>query len=151
MIRYEKGTASVSLVDQLEEDRDAILDDLRLHLLHAHQRMKKQADIHQHHEEFKVGDLVFIKLRPYRQSSLARRRFEKLSPRFYGPFQVLKTIGKVAYKLDLPQDARIHSTFYISYFTFLSFIRQGVTFLFLNFCLSSILLIWSWLWNQNSS
>ena len=151
MIRYEKGTATVSLVDQLLEDRDAILDDLRLHLLRAHQRMKKQADIHRHHEEFKVGDLVFIKLRPYRQSSLARRRFEKLSPRFYGPFQVLKTIGKVAYKLDLPQDARIHSTFYISHFTFLNFIRQGVTFLFLNFCLSNTLLIWSWLWNQNRS
>ena len=84
MIRYEKGAALVSLVDQLLEDRDAILDDLRLHLLRAQQRMKKQADIHRHHEEFKVGDLVFIKLRPYWQSSLARRRFEKLSPCFYG-------------------------------------------------------------------
>ena len=41
MIQYEKGTTSVSLVDQLLEDRDAILDDLRLHLHHAHQRMKK--------------------------------------------------------------------------------------------------------------
>ena len=44
LIRYEQGVASISLVEQLMEDRDAILDDLRMQLLHAQQRMKLQAD-----------------------------------------------------------------------------------------------------------
>lgn len=35
LIRYEQGAALVSLVEQLMEDRDAILDDLRMQLLRA--------------------------------------------------------------------------------------------------------------------
>ncbi|KAL5570094.1 hypothetical protein UlMin_026669 [Ulmus minor] len=51
LIRFERGTASVSLVEQLMEDRDAILDDLRMQLLRAQQRMKLQADQKRHHVE----------------------------------------------------------------------------------------------------
>ena len=38
----------------------------------------------------------------------------KLSPRYYGPFQILKKVGKVSYKLDLPLDSRLHPTFHVS-------------------------------------
>ncbi|KAH9650018.1 hypothetical protein KPL70_026202 [Citrus sinensis] len=114
LIRYEQGAASVSLVEQLMEDRDAILDDLRMQLLRAQQRMKLQADQKRHHVEFHAGDLVFLKLRPYRQRSLAQRKFEKLAARYYGPFKVLQRIGKVAYKLELPQTAKLHPVFHVS-------------------------------------
>jgi hypothetical protein len=40
---------------------------------------------------------------------------EKLSPRYIGPFPILKKCGTVAYKLDLPPSlARVHSIFYLS-------------------------------------
>nr|GEV89504.1 putative reverse transcriptase domain-containing protein [Tanacetum cinerariifolium] len=38
----------------------------------------------------------------------------KLNPRHVGPFKVLGVIGKVAYKLDLPEElSRVHNTFHV--------------------------------------
>jgi hypothetical protein len=89
-------------VEQVLNDRDEALDELKFHRLRAQQRIKVQADKHRRDLEFSVGDLVFLKIRPYRQKCLAKRLNEKLAPRYYGPSAVLERIGKVAYKLDFP-------------------------------------------------
>ncbi|GKE57685.1 hypothetical protein Tco_1496870 [Tanacetum coccineum] len=39
----------------------------------------------------------------------------KLNPRYIGPFKILKRVGLVAYKLELPKElSNVHSTFRIS-------------------------------------
>lgn len=42
------------------------------------------------------------------------RRNLKLAQRYYGPFQVLKRNGNVAYNLDLPKESRIHLVLHVS-------------------------------------
>ena len=91
-----------------------ILDELKANLVHAQERMKADADERRRDVHFKKGDMVFLKLQPYRCRSLAIRPNEKLSPRFYGPFEIEDKVGKVAYRLILPPMARIHPVFHVS-------------------------------------
>ncbi|KAL2506034.1 Ribonuclease H-like domain containing protein [Abeliophyllum distichum] len=76
--------------------------------------MKNVADAKRRDVQFDIGDLVYLKIRPYRRKSLASRPNEKLAPRFYGPFEIEKKIVPVAYKLALPTTCNIHSVFHVS-------------------------------------
>lgn len=76
--------------------------------------MKQQADKGRIEREFSVGDSVYVKLQPYVQTSVATRANHKLSFKYFGPFPIVQRVGKVAYKLQLPDSAVIHPVFHVS-------------------------------------
>ena len=57
---------------------------------------------------------MYLRLQSDKQKSLAYRGKWKLSPRHFGPIQVLQRVGEVAYKLALPDERKIQRVFHVS-------------------------------------
>nr|GEY76856.1 putative reverse transcriptase domain-containing protein [Tanacetum cinerariifolium] len=75
---------------------------------------KEYADLKRKPMEFQVGDKVILKVLPWK-GVVRFGKQGKLNPRYVGPFKVLENIGKVAYKLELPEElSRVHNTFHVS-------------------------------------
>jgi hypothetical protein len=87
---------------------------LRAQLLRAQQRMKTYADKNRTERHFAVGEQVLLKLQPYAQQSVVNRPYPKLSYKYFGPYKILERIGAVAYKLELPDTAKVHPVFHVS-------------------------------------
>jgi hypothetical protein len=55
--------------------------------------MKQQVDKGLSERQFVEGDQVFLRLQPYKKNSLKVDHFQKLAPKFYGPYTYLKHMG----------------------------------------------------------
>ncbi|KAL4018588.1 hypothetical protein IC575_022188 [Cucumis melo] len=113
-------------LETMLKERDLALNAIKENLCTAQNGRKKMADQKRIELKFKVEDEVYLKLRPYRQHSLARKKCEKLAPRYYGPYRIKEEIGKVAYRLELPLEATIHDVFHISQLKLKLGKQQGV-------------------------
>lgn len=113
LLPVEDTTIQTDAATMLAE-RQQQLDKLKSHLAAAQLRMKLQADKNRTEKEYQVGEQVLLKLQPYAQSSLVNRPYPKLAFKFFGPYKILERIGKVAYKLDLPDSSAIHPVFHVS-------------------------------------
>ncbi|KAM2056925.1 hypothetical protein FF2_029171 [Malus domestica] len=111
---YMQGTTVIHSVDKALQDCDTLLRLLHANLQLAQNRMKQTYDKGRTEREFKVGEWVYLKLQLYRQQSVTTWQFNKLTPKFYGPFQVKARIDSIAYHLILPHDSKIHHVFHVS-------------------------------------
>jgi ribosomal protein L21E len=87
---------------------------IRESLLKAKDRMRKYANRRRKEREFEEGDMVYLRIQPYRHTSLSLHRSLKLHSKYYGPYRVLKRIGEVAYRLLLPPGTQLHPVFHVS-------------------------------------
>ena len=85
-----------------------------MNLCAAQERMRWFANQKRVERFFAVGDRVYLRLQPYKQTSVHNKKLGKLALRYYGPFKVLQKIGEVCYKLDLPLGSLIHPVFHVS-------------------------------------
>ena len=75
---------------------------IRERLKAAQDRWKSYADNRRRPIEFEVGDFVMLKVSPWKGVFRFKNK-GKLSPRFIGPFKILKRVGEVVYVLELPE------------------------------------------------
>ncbi|KAI3682757.1 hypothetical protein L1987_82984 [Smallanthus sonchifolius] len=77
-------------------------------------RQKSYADKRRKPLEFQVGDMVLLKVSPWKGVICFGKR-GKLNPHYVGPFKRVKRIGPVAYQLDLTEGlSGVHDVFHVS-------------------------------------
>ncbi|GJY14660.1 putative reverse transcriptase domain-containing protein [Tanacetum coccineum] len=109
----EVGDSQLTGPELIRDTTEKIVQ-IKSHLLAARSRQKSYADKRLKPLEFEVGDMVLLKVSPWKGVVRFGKR-GKLSPRYIGPFKVLARIGHVAYTLELPKELKgIHSTFHVS-------------------------------------
>ena len=85
--------SSLEVVDTELLTREEILTQLKHNSMKAQKKMKHQAYEHKRDLTFQVGDLVMVKLHPYKKHSLSQRLNSKLCHKYYGPYLVIHRIG----------------------------------------------------------
>ncbi|MCO5577086.1 hypothetical protein L7F22_030908 [Adiantum nelumboides] len=104
-----KVEASKQMLDEMEAQTKPIRKDIQA----AQDRQKHYADKDRSERTFKLGDRVFLRVKP-KQSYLSLGKLKKLSPRYCGPYEIVKVISDQAYKLRLPPNLKVHDVFYVS-------------------------------------
>nr|GEW74729.1 putative reverse transcriptase domain-containing protein [Tanacetum cinerariifolium] len=118
--KWERITMDFSEVGDIQLTGPILIHDttekivqIKNRLLAARSRQKSYADKRLKPLEFKVGDMVLLKVSPWKGALRCGKR-GKLSPRYIGPFKILARVGPIAYTLELPEELKgIHSTFHV--------------------------------------
>ena len=75
--------------------------------------MKARQDQSRRDVEYAVGDWAWLRLHHRAALGITPSTPSKLAPQFYGPFQIVARISTVAYRLRLPEHAKIHDVFHV--------------------------------------
>jgi Chromo (CHRromatin Organisation MOdifier) domain len=105
--------AASNYIDHLQTVLATAKDNLRT----AQDHQANYANRHRREELFTVGDQVMLSAANIELATNVKRPSHKLLQRSLGPYEVIKVISDVAYKLNLPATLKIHPVFHVSLLT----------------------------------
>ncbi|GJR53794.1 putative reverse transcriptase domain-containing protein [Tanacetum coccineum] len=109
----EVGDSQLTGPELIRDTTETIVQ-IKNRLLIGRSHQKSYTDRRTKPLEFEVGDMVLLKVSPWKGVVHFRKR-GKLSPRYIGSFMILARVGHVAYTLELPEELKgYHSTFHVS-------------------------------------
>ena len=120
-----KYLGNVFAADEYTRDLKESFEKIKESIPIAQQKQKQAVDKHRQQLVFKEDDWVLLKFPKARLSLTTGKRkqgrpmvhqkyYAKLAKRYYGPFQILKPINEMAYRLKLPSTLLIHNAFHVS-------------------------------------
>jgi len=105
--KYEGAEKLVIKMKEIQEEAKAALGKVQ-------EEMKKYVDRKRGEvDKYKVGDLVMLSTKDLKYQ-IVRRRTEKLTERFIGPYRIKKIVSSNAVELELPSTIKIHSVVNVS-------------------------------------
>ncbi|XP_071709157.1 uncharacterized protein [Rutidosis leptorrhynchoides] len=106
----QRELGSTEIVLQTTKMIDQFSESLKM----AQDQKKSYADRGRSPIEFQVGDKLMLKDSHWKCIINFRKR-GKLGPRYMGPFKIISRVGKIAYRLALPEESSaIHDTLHMS-------------------------------------
>ncbi|KAK3541695.1 hypothetical protein QTP86_001109 [Hemibagrus guttatus] len=103
--------SDVPAVEDWYQRSQEVWERAHVRLQRAVRRQRIQADRRRRlHPSYRVGQLVWLSTR----NLCLKLPCRKLSPRFVGPFEIIRQVNPVAYRLRLPATYRICPTFHVS-------------------------------------
>ena len=109
----EVGESSITSPDLIRDTSEKV-SLIHKRLLTVQSRQKNYANRRRRPLEFEVGNHVFLKVIPKREVVRFGKQ-GKLTSRYIEPFEVLKRVGIVSYRLALPPSlSGVHEVFHVS-------------------------------------
>jgi len=105
--KYQGAEKFIEKMKEIQEEAKAVLKKVQ-------EEMKKYADRKRVEvNDYKVGDLVMLSTKDLKYQ-MVRRRTDKLTERFVGPYKMKKVVSSNAVELELPSTVKIHPVVNVS-------------------------------------
>lgn len=111
----KKSDDTVESINEFRNRIKSTFEDAQFCHVLAKARQSANASVKYQTPNYTVGDQVWLKKSLFRDSIARSQVSNKLSPRCYGPFNILELIGKNALRLELPSNIRIHPVVHVEH------------------------------------